>query len=54
MKMEFQNLQLTTIVLTATRWYDNEWGYSNRCVDLTLYIGNKLQKSSSEKVAAKV
>lgn len=23
-------------------WYDNEWGYSNRCVDLTLFIGNKL------------
>jgi glyceraldehyde 3-phosphate dehydrogenase len=21
-------------------WYDNEWGYSNRLVDLTRYIGN--------------
>ena len=20
-------------------WYDNEWGYSNRLVDLTSYIG---------------
>jgi len=20
-------------------WYDNEWGYSNRLVDLTRYIG---------------
>jgi len=25
-------------------WYDNEWGYSNRLVDLTLYIGNVLAR----------
>ncbi|PIQ87301.1 MAG: type I glyceraldehyde-3-phosphate dehydrogenase [Candidatus Omnitrophica bacterium CG11_big_fil_rev_8_21_14_0_20_45_26] len=23
-------------------WYDNEWGYSNRCVDLAALIGKKL------------
>ncbi len=23
-------------------WYDNEWGYSNRLVDLTSYVGDKL------------
>ncbi|MDB5039219.1 MAG: glyceraldehyde-3-phosphate dehydrogenase, type [Bacteriovoracaceae bacterium] len=23
-------------------WYDNEWGFSNRMVDLTFYIGNAL------------
>jgi glyceraldehyde 3-phosphate dehydrogenase len=24
-------------------WYDNEWGYSNRLVDLSLFVGGKLQ-----------
>ncbi len=23
-------------------WYDNEWGYSNRLVDLTVYVGDRL------------
>jgi glyceraldehyde 3-phosphate dehydrogenase len=23
-------------------WYDNEWGYSNRCVDLARYMGKRL------------
>jgi len=23
-------------------WYDNEWGYSSRLVDLTVYVGDKL------------
>jgi glyceraldehyde 3-phosphate dehydrogenase len=23
-------------------WYDNEWGYANRLVDVTAYIANKL------------
>ena len=34
-------------------WYDNEWGYSNRCVDLCLYIGNRLQKSEPQKATSK-
>jgi glyceraldehyde 3-phosphate dehydrogenase len=25
-------------------WYDNEWGYSNRLVDTTLYVGAKVPK----------
>ena len=23
-------------------WYDNEWGYSNRLVDLTVFVGGQL------------
>jgi glyceraldehyde 3-phosphate dehydrogenase len=22
-------------------WYDNEWGYSSRCVDLLLYMAKR-------------
>jgi glyceraldehyde 3-phosphate dehydrogenase len=27
-------------LVKANGWYDNEWGYSNRTVDLTLLVGN--------------
>jgi glyceraldehyde 3-phosphate dehydrogenase len=30
-------------------WYDNEWGYSNRCVDLAVYIGERLAQTVSVK-----
>jgi len=23
-------------------WYDNEWGYSSRCVDLVAFMGKQL------------
>jgi glyceraldehyde 3-phosphate dehydrogenase len=29
-------------LVKITGWYDNEWGYSNRMVDLTMLIGAKL------------
>ena len=37
---------LSTMVLEdnmvkVVAWYDNEWGYSNRCADLALYISRK-------------
>ncbi len=25
-------------------WYDNEWGYSNRLVDMTMFVGNKVKR----------
>jgi glyceraldehyde 3-phosphate dehydrogenase len=27
--------------LKVLSWYDNEWGYSVRCVDLAKYLGSK-------------
>ena len=36
---------LTKVIGTQVKvvgWYDNEWGYSNRLVDLIQYIGKTL------------
>jgi glyceraldehyde 3-phosphate dehydrogenase len=34
-------------------WYDNEWGYSNRCVDLAMFIAKSLGSGqSTQKVGA--
>ncbi|MDQ3556592.1 MAG: type I glyceraldehyde-3-phosphate dehydrogenase [Gemmatimonadota bacterium] len=29
-------------LVKVVSWYDNEWGYSNRCVDLARYVGERL------------
>jgi len=29
-------------LVKITSWYDNEWGYSNRLVDLTKYVADRL------------
>ncbi len=37
--------QLTKVIgneVKVVSWYDNEWGYSNRLVDLTVYVGDRL------------
>ena len=42
------DLKLTNVVggnlLKVVAWYDNEWGYSNRLVELTVDLGKSLQK----------
>ncbi|MBI4358882.1 MAG: type I glyceraldehyde-3-phosphate dehydrogenase [Candidatus Omnitrophica bacterium] len=34
-------------LVKAVAWYDNEWGYSNRCVDLAVYMGQRLPQAAS-------
>jgi glyceraldehyde 3-phosphate dehydrogenase len=46
---------LSTIVMGSNKvkvlaWYDNEWGYSSRVVDLALYVGQEMGKVSHVKV----
>ncbi|ETI68533.1 glyceraldehyde-3-phosphate dehydrogenase [Neobacillus vireti] len=46
---------LSTMVMGTRKvkvlaWYDNEWGYSSRVVDLTLYVAKHLAKTTQVKV----
>jgi glyceraldehyde-3-phosphate dehydrogenase/erythrose-4-phosphate dehydrogenase len=40
--MSYGNMKDTEHAPTiVVKWYDNEWGYSNRVVDLVRYISKK-------------
>jgi glyceraldehyde 3-phosphate dehydrogenase len=32
------------LLIKVCGWYDNEWGYASRCVDLVRYVGARLQR----------
>ena len=34
-------IQLTDTFVKLVAWYDNEWGYSNKLVDLAVYISKR-------------
>lgn len=47
---------LSTMVMGTRKvkvlaWYDNEWGYSSRVVDLALYVAEEITKMSKVKVS---
>ncbi len=50
--------ELTKVVdktsVKTVAWYDNEWGYSNRCVDLAVFMGKKLRQSNPAHAASSV
>ena len=56
-KSSIVDAELTQVIdktlVKVVAWYDNEWGYSNRCVDLAIYIGNKLRQTNPPKVVAR-
>ena len=35
------SVELNANFFKLVSWYDNEWGYSNRCVDLLMYMAKK-------------
>lgn len=41
MKHKLFLMKICDDLLKIIAWYDNEWGYSNRVVDLAKYIATK-------------
>ena len=37
-------------MIKVVSWYDNEWGYSSRTVDLANYVAEELLNSKKEEV----
>ncbi|OGW89847.1 MAG: type I glyceraldehyde-3-phosphate dehydrogenase [Omnitrophica bacterium RIFCSPLOWO2_01_FULL_50_24] len=50
-KSSIVDAALTSVIdkrlVKVISWYDNEWGYSNRCVDLAIYIGQRLPQTAA-------
>lgn len=46
------DLESTAVIgdrmIKVLSWYDNEWGYSCRCVDLALYVGQSISASENK------
>jgi glyceraldehyde 3-phosphate dehydrogenase len=40
-------------LVKVSGWYDNEWGYASRCVDLLRYIGARLQQPAAATAGAR-
>jgi len=45
------DLQMTKVIdgnfVKAVSWYDNEWGYSCRCIDLFIYMAEQVQAGAA-------
>ena len=47
-------IQMSSRFFKLVSWYDNEWGYSERCVDLTRYIARRTTAMSRIRLLAAV
>ena len=49
------DLKLTDVIggnlIKVVAWYDNEWGYSNRLVELTVDLGKMIQEAPANEAA---
>ena len=41
MKKRLMTMAIGKTKVKVLAWYDNEWGYSNKLVDLAIYISKK-------------